>query len=228
MEDLTIIFITANKTPEAFAAYHKNILLNAIGEYPLIVVSRERMDFGVGSTNILDQDPMSYENIYRQMLRAARLATTEYVAMAEDDVLYSKEHFNFYRPEKDTFAYNQNRWALFTWGIPIYNMRQRKSNCSLIAPRKLLIEALEERFAKWPNGMPPEHVGELGRWRVEKGLGVTLRKAVEVYSEVPIIQINHDAGTEDRQVRHRKSLGQIKAIEIPYWGKGEDLIKHYR
>ncbi len=228
MGDLTVIFITANKTPEAFAAYQRHVLLNAIAEYPLIVVSREPMDFGVGTYNLIDNEPMSYENIYRQILRAAKFVTTDYIAIAEDDVLYSKEHFSFFRPEKDTFAYNQHRWALFTWGVPTYNIRQRKSNCSLIAPRLLLIEALEERFAKYPNGMPLELVGEVGRYKLDLKLGVTVRKSMEVYCEVPIIQINHNNATEDRQARGRKSLGQIKAYDIPYWGKAEELIKHYR
>lgn len=226
MQDLTVIYLTANQIPEFFAEYQRKILLKAIGDAPLISISRKPLDFGV---NLLDVDKQGYINIYHQMLRGAKLATTGYVAVAEDDTLYSKEHFTFYRPEKDTFAYNQNRFALFTWGIPTYSWRNRKSNCSLIAPRKLMIEALEERFAKYPGDtMPKEWIGELGRARVDKWLGVTVRKSVEVYSEVSIIQINHDDATEDRQKRHRKALGPMKAYDIPFWGKAEDLIKHYK
>jgi hypothetical protein len=224
MKDLTIIYLTANQTPEAFAEYQRKVLLEAIGDYPLISVSRKPMDFG---KNILDNGEKGVDNIYRQMLRAAKVAETEYVAIAEDDTLYNKEHFNFYRPEKDTFAYDQNRFALFTWGVPTYSWRNRKSNCSLIAPRKLMIEALEERFAKYPESIPEKLVGELGRERIERNLGVTLRKSVEVFSEVSVVQINHEVGSEDRQIRHRKKLGQIKAYDIYYWGKAEDLIKHY-
>ncbi len=224
MEDLTVIYITANKVPSDFAKTQRLTLTWAIGKYPLISVSREPLDFGL---NIIDSEPMSYENIYRQMLRAAKFTKTPYVAIAEDDVFYSEEHFNFYRPPLDTFAYNQARLALFTWGIPIYSWRNRKSNCSLIAPRELLIESLEERFARWPNGMPKEYVGELGREMVEKGLRVTPRKSVEVFSSVPIIQLNHN-GTEDRQKRRRKSLGPLKAYSIPYWGQAKDLVALYK
>src|SRR5690606_32734918 len=103
----------------------------------------------------------------------------------------------------------------------------RVSNCSLIAPRELAIEALEERFEKWPV-IPPEWCGELGRKNVEKWLGVTQRKAVEWNSPIGVIQINHhDTASEDRQKRAWKSLGPVKAYDIPYWGKAEDLIKHY-
>lgn len=223
--DITILYLTVNKIPEDFAKYQRGVLMEAIGNYPLISISRQPMNFG---KNLLDTDKQSYENIYRQMLRGAKEATTDYIAIAEDDVLYPKEHFSFFRPPLDTFAYNQNRFALFTWGEPIYNWRNRKSNCTLIAPRKLMIEALEERFAKYPNGMPPEYVGELGRERVDKWLGVTIRKSVEVYSSISVIQFNHDEATEDRQKRHRKSLGPIKAYDMPHWGRAEDLVSKYK
>jgi hypothetical protein len=224
MKDLTIIYLTANKIPETFAKYQRKILLEAIGDYPLISISRKPMDFG---HNLPDDGEYGYLNIYRQMLRVAKIATTDYVAIAEDDVLYPPEHFSFYRPEKDTFAYNQNRFALFTWGVPTYNWRNRKSNCTLIAPRLLMIEALEERFAKYPgNTMPKEYIGELGRERIDKMLKVQIRKSIEVYSERSVIQINHCQATENAQAKRRKALGPIKAFDIPFWGKAEDLIKN--
>ncbi|MCX6702771.1 MAG: hypothetical protein NTW60_02800 [Candidatus Wolfebacteria bacterium] len=226
MQDLTVIYLTASQIPELFAEYQRKILLEAIGDTPLISISRKPLGFGV---NLLDTDKQGYINIYHQMLRGAKIATTEYVAIAEDDVFYPQEHFAFYRPEKDTFAYNQNRFALFTWGVPTYSWRNRKSNCSLIAPRELMIEALEERFKKYPGDtMRKEHIGELGRANVDRWLGVTIRKSIEVYSETSIIQINHENATEDRQARRRKKLGPIKAYDIPFWGKADELMKHYQ
>lgn len=224
MEDLTIIYITASEIPESFAKKQREILLEAIGTFPLISISRKPLNFGY---NMIDDGKKGVSNIYWQMLRAARIANTKFIAVAEDDAFYPKEHFTFYRPEEDTFAYNQNRFALFTWGDPIYSWRNRKSNCSLIAPRKLLIEALEERFKKWPEGTPDNLTGEVGRERVEKNLGITIRKSVEVFSEVSVIQFNHDNASEDRQIRHRKSLGQIKAYDLYQWGHAKDLVKFY-
>lgn len=221
MQNLSVIFLTANETPVRWAKYHFKVLKDAIGDSPLITISRKPMEGA-----LLDTEKKSYTNIYRQMLRGAKVAKTKYVAIAEDDVLYSREHFEFYRPALDTFAYNMNRWALFTWGEPVYSMRNRKSNCSLIAPRELMIEALEERFAKYDE-FPAPYAGELGRERCEAGLGVTMRKSVEVFSEVPIIHFNHPDASEERQKRGRKKLGQVKAYDIPYWGRAEDLIKLY-
>ena len=159
------------------------------------------------------------------MLRAAKVATTEFIAIAEDDVLYTKEHFNFYRPEADTFSYNMNRLALFTWGTPVYSWRAGQSNCALIAPRLLTIEALEERFKKYPNGTPPRMTSELGR--LEDDLGLTHRKLYEAYSNTSIIQFNHDFASELYQRTHRKKPGPIRCFDIPYWGKAADVIKRF-
>lgn len=223
MPDLTIIYLTASLIPKKFANYQRKVLLEAAGDYPIISLSREPLDFG---TNFLQIGPKCLDTIYRELLRGAKLAQTPYVAVAEDDTLYPREHFNFYRPDMDTFAYNQNRLALFTWGVPTYSWRNRKTNATLIAPRALLIEALEERFAKWPNGIPENIVGEVGRPMVERNLKVTLRNSIEVFSEVSVIQINHDAGSDDRVRRHRKKLGPIKAFDVPFWGKAEEILKN--
>ena len=224
MEDITIIYLTASELKESFAKFARMFLKKAIGNTPLISVSRKPLNFGI---NIIDDGEKSVDNIYRQMLRAAKMATTPYIAIAEDDCLYHKNHFTFYRPDLDTFAYDQNRFALFTWGEPMYSRRDRRSNCSLIAPRLLLIEALEERFAKWPERIPDKLVGELGRNMVDKNLGVTLRKSINKFSEVSIIQFNHASSSEERQRNQKKKPGQIKAYDLYYWGKAEDLTQNY-
>ena len=224
MNDLTVIYLTASLVPEEWGKFQRETLLKAVGDTEIISVSREPLNFGL---NILDDGKKCTDNIYRQMLRAAKLATTKYVATAEDDTLYHEYHYKLRPSSDDTFAYNKNRFTLFTWGEPMYHWRNRLSNCSLIAPRELLIEALEERFAKWPNGIPEHIVGELGRGMVERNLKVKERKCEELFSNVSVIQVNHDFSSEDRQRTHRKSYGPIRAYDIPHWGKAEDLIRKF-
>lgn len=224
MSDLTIIYLTANKLPEHFANFQRKILTEAVSSHELISISRIPMDFG---KNILDTGEKSHLNMYLQMLNAAKVATTPYIASAEDDVLYPAEHFNFYRPPLDTFAYNMHRWSLYTWKSNFFSMKRRKSNCTLIAPRELFIEAWEERFARHPyNQYPLQWVGEVGRNNLETWLGVTLRKNVEVWSETGVIHFNHFEGT-DITLGTRKKPGEVKAIEIPFWGRAEDIAKEY-
>ncbi len=224
MKDYTVVYITANLVPQSFSEFQKELLKLAIGDAPVISISRKPIDFGY---NILDKEPKSTDNIYRQMLRAAMLVETPYLIIAEDDTLYCEDHFNFFRPKMDAFGYNRNRASLFTWGTPIFHWRNRLSNCSLIAPKDLLIESLNERFHKHPKGISDDKVGELGRPMVDKRLGVTIRKCEEEYSKTAIIQFNHDDASEGRQRNHRKSYGQIKAYDIPHWGRAEDIVKRF-
>lgn len=221
MSDITILFITANLVPKKWAEYHKKILLGAVGMGKIITISRVKTP----DTYILDTKPKSYSNIYYQMLQGAKMATTPFVAMAEDDTLYTRDHFYNFRPEPDEFAYNRNRWSIFTWGEPSYSIKDRISNCSLIAPRELMIEALTERFTKHPEGSAI--TGELGKARTERHLRVTVRKRVDFFSDTPIVQFNHDYGTDEVMLKHTKKRGMVRAYDIPVWRKAEDLLKKF-
>lgn len=177
-------------------------------------------------TNLIDTEKKCYFNIYMQILRGALLTKTPYVAMVEDDVLYSKEHFIQFRPKSTEVSYNRSRWSLFSWD-PIYCLRQRVSNCSLIAPTKLLIEALSERKAVWPDGAPDKISGEVGRPIIDKRLRVTIRNKVEWYSTTPIIQLNHQSGSDVHARKKWKKHGQLKAYDIPHWGKATNIARIY-
>lgn len=225
IEDLTILYITSSLVPEEWSKFQIGELLKEVWDTPIISVSRKPLDLWI---NLIDDQPRCTHNIYVQMLRAAKLAKTKYVAMAEDDTLYPPGHFTFHRPADDTFAYDCNRLTLFTWDEPMYHWRNRRSNCSLIAPRELLIEALEERFAKWPNGIPEKIVGELGRGMVERNLHVTERKSEDVFNKYSMIQLNHENASEERQRTHRKSYGPIKSYDIPIFWKASEIVKHFK
>ncbi len=223
MKDITIIFLTENRLPEKWAAYQRKVLLEAIGAVPLISFSRKPMDLGI---NILQTEPRSLANIYRQMLKGAKMADTPFIAVAEDDTLYPAEHFQV-RPDMDAFAYNQTHWSLYTWDEPVYHWRDRKGNYSLIAPRELVIQAMEERNAKWPNGIPEKIVGELGRPMVERNMKVTLRNSVEFATTVGVVNFQHNLGMDPYARVHKKRYGPVKAYDIPHWGKAADLVKRF-
>jgi len=231
MRDLTIVFLTTNKLPIEWARYHKESVMEAIGDTKVISLSCKPIDFG---TNIIQTEKITKSNIFYQMLRGVKIVDTEFFAIVEDDTLYPKDHFEL-RPPVDKFAYNQNRWSLYTWD-PVYNLKNYiRTNATLIAPTQLALESLEERFKKYPHNMkdiPKEMSGELGYF--EKELGVTLRKTVELKSDNSVVQIDHDYFTvfDDRKEsverRHRKSLGKIKANVIPIWGSAEEIVKKFK
>jgi len=231
MNDLTIIYLTRNRLPEKWQKFNLEKLKESIGDYPVISLSAKPMDFGL---NLIQDQPTSKSNIFYQMLRGARLVKTKYFAIAEDDTLYPKDHFEL-RPPEDCFGYNQHRWALYTWN-PVYSLKNYiRTNAVLIAPTKLALDLLEERFAKYPydtKDMPVAMSGELGIF--EKDLGIEPRKIKDLKSENPVIQLDHDFFTifnpekESIERRHRKRLGVIKALDVPYWGKSSELVKYFQ
>src|SRR3972149_1904644 len=170
--DLTAIFLTNNEVPSEWMKFHNKILLESLNGAPLITLSRK---------------PKSMSNIYWQLLRGAKMAKTDYIAVVEDDSLYPREHF-LQRPNKNCIGYNMNHWSLFTWGEPIYSWRNRRGNYSMLSYRKLVIEALEERFSKYPNGTPDRITGEIGRSMVERNIGITLRDVEEFETTVSIFR----------------------------------------
>lgn len=224
MKDLTVIYLTLNKLPDEWMKFQQETLLKSVGDTKIISVSRNPIDLG---TNILQTEEPSASNVYRQMLRVCKMTDTKYIGMAEDDTLYVEEHFR-HRPKENVFAYNLCHWSIFTWGTPTYSWRNRRVNYSLIAQRESIIEALEERFEKYPDGTPEKHTGEIGRNMLERNLDLKQRHAVDFYTYCPIININHELGLDKVATSHRKRLGNLRAFDIPYWGKAKDLIKKFR
>lgn len=191
------------------------------------------MAFG---TNICVGDiGRSHLNIYRQILIGTKAATTKYVAMAEDDILYSYEHFHYHLPQRDRFAYDMNKWSIFTWSKPpVFSFRtKRKVVNNLIAKRDMLIDAMEERFRRFDElltqGKKEEEIisywGDPGRY--EANLGVKIRETEEFYSDMPSIVFSHPEAFGYLSRGTRKRLGDLKAIELPYWGRAEDILKLY-
>lgn len=216
MLDLTIIFLTVNKVPDKWAEYHKEVLSEAIGDSPIITISKKPLDWGI---NLIQEEEPSIGNIYKQILRGAKLATTPYIAIAEDDTLYHKDHFLF-RPPMDTYGFDGHRWGLFTWGNPVYYWKDRISNAAMIAPRELVINALEERFDKYP----VNHIGELGK---EKGTNINRQKTMNFWPGVGMIFFSHKNSLDPTERHKSKRPGVVQAFDIPYWGKAEELVKHF-
>jgi hypothetical protein len=91
MNDLTILYLTANQLPEKFAVKIRTQLVLASNGAGVISVTKEPLFFG--NPNLHFDRPRSHVTIYRNALDGARAVKTKYIAFAEDDVLYSPEHF---------------------------------------------------------------------------------------------------------------------------------------
>jgi hypothetical protein len=237
VEDLTIIYYTSNeldRTNPYFLENTKKQLLKAVGNFPIVIVSHKPTLFG-NSTNIcLGEIGRSHLNLYKQILIGCKEAKTKYVAMAEDDILYSYEHFHQELPRSNYFLYDMNKWSIFTWSKPPqYSFRDRRVVNQLIAPRDYLISALEERFDKVEEmktkGMKEQDIikywGDPGRY--EKYLRVSDRKSVHFFSSVPSIVFTHENAFGYLNHSNKKKLGNPKAYDIPVWGKASEIMKLY-
>jgi hypothetical protein len=222
MDDLTVIYLTVNQLPDRWVAFHMRHLKAAVQSRPVISISRIPMDFG---TNLIQTETPSAWNVYAQLLRGSERARTPFVAVAEDDTLYSKEHFSEFRPPSDAVAYNMARWSLTTWRSPCYQMIHRRGNFAMIGPRALVVEALEGRMKVRHRRSNP---GEIGRPNVERRLRITPRNAVEWYSSVPIVNVRHGDGltTKERSGYRLKRIHAC-AYDIPKWGKALDILKEF-
>lgn len=226
MSDITIIYYTSNYIDDYFAHNVRNQLLIAASEIPIISVSQKPLKFG---KNICVGDiGRNVFNIYKQILIGTIEAKTKYVAMAEDDVLYCPQHFREYRPQDDVFGYNINKWGIYTWvKPPVFNFKDnRHCMTSLIAPRNLLIEALEERFKKYstPESLP-DRFAEPGRY--EDHLGVTIRKKEQWRSSIPNIIFSHEKALAFGYLGTRKKMGDKRVDELPYWGNAKNIRELY-
>lgn len=216
MNDLTCIFLTVNKVPKEWAEYHKRVTLEAIGDTPVISVSKEPLDWGI---NIIQDETPSISCIYKQILRASKMASTAFIAVIEDDTLYHKSHFS-HRPKGDV-TYNFHRWGLFTWGTPTFYYKDRISNACMIARRESLIKTLEERFEKYPEN----RIGEVGK---EKGTTINRLDVEHYWSDVGTVYLSHVNSLDPTEQHKSKKMGSVKAYEIPYWGRAEDIRKEWK
>jgi hypothetical protein len=217
--DITIIFLTVNLVPKKWAEYQKEVLLEAAAGAPIITFSKKPLKWG--DENVIQKEKICATSIYRNVLKGAKMAKTPFIGIAEDDALYPEEHYYAFRP-KDAFAYNKTRWGIFSWGKPTYFWRERRSNMAMIAPRELAIEALEERFAK-----DAQSWGELGNWRLEKRLGITIRRDVAFHTTIPIVYFHHEKGLDPHERTRRKRMSMVRAFDIPHWGRAEELRKKF-
>ena len=235
--DLTIIFYTANFINESFASNIRKRLVKAINGLPLIVVSQKPMKIEMFEgyegeyKNICVGDiGRNFANIYRQALIGAKEAKTKYVAMVEDDALYSPEHFE-YIPTKEKFAYDRSIWGIYTWTKPpVFSWKGRRSFWACSCEKDLFIKAMEERFAKHPYPEKSEFLtklfGEPGKY--ESQMGVTVRDWEFYYADKSSIQFSHETSLSFLGLGKRKKLGNIQREELSYWGEAKDILKLYK
>lgn len=215
--DLTAVYITAEAAPGAFRKATMRRLKAALEDIPLVIIKKD------------PSVERSQASIYHQTLKGAKIADTKYIAICEDDVLYSPEHFKF-RPQDGHWGYNMNSWNLFTWGEPMFTQKPggRRNLNGLICERELFIEHLNERFALWPDDSKIDIniFGEPGKY--DRQLGTTPYPSQYFHTNPPNVVFSHQANLQFEGLGTRKRVGEIRALKIPYWGWADELIGEYK
>lgn len=221
MNDLTLLYYSANILPENPAKNVRSYLQDITGGiFPLISVTQKPVNFG--HNVCVGEIGRTYYNCYKQILIGLRLVRTKYVAMAEDDTLYSMEHFN-YRPPEGMFGYNGNMWYLE------YEMFWRKYEgqhgmCGCIVETEKLIEYLEPRYVMFPE--PPETERKQRKFqepgRDDTYFGLPENAKFEIFNtRTPLVTFNYFAGLGGK-ARTKAHIPIIKPNLEP-WGDCDKL-----
>jgi len=218
MSNLTILYYSSNYLKPSVLERIRDELVK-VTDAPIISVTQKPINFG---HNICVGDiGRSIYNIYRQILIAAMFAQTDFIACAEDDILYNKEHFR-YRPQHDEFAYNMNRWSLDSRGF--YYYRPWVGMCCCVAPRRLLIEALTQRVALYPDAIPMGVPQPAEPGKRDEKFGLKKQKLKKFHTKEPVIIFNHRSGLGGK----RKIL-ETDWLEtaVEPWGEAYDMLKKF-
>jgi len=87
--------------------------------------------------------PRCQLTLYKQLLSAAESTDADFVFITEHDVIYDASHFTLIPKRDDVFYYNFNVFVLTERG---YAVTGRVYLSQLCAPRKLLIQSIQERI----------------------------------------------------------------------------------
>ena len=135
-----ILFYTTNRLPIKFAKKIQNNL-KEIG-LPITSVSLKPMpNFGNNIHIPLQPGKWAY---FTQILAGLENMDCEIVYLAEHDVLYPKEHFNFTPPKEDKFYYDINWWKIRDDGFAVH--WDQKQVSGLVAYRTHLIDFYRKKI----------------------------------------------------------------------------------
>lgn len=230
MDDLTILYYTANRLPIRLATNVKKELEYVASVLNIEVISISQRPINLGRNICIGDVGQSIWNLYTQVLLGAKAAKTPYVAMWEDDCLYNKEHFKEFRPVE--FAYNHNKWNVCVWHKEkdlVFSSKDGRSVFSqLIAKRESLIDSLEQRLKlrEKENYQLLQILGEPGRYNDR--LKIKERKIEIFKGSVPNVVFDHLSGMQSlNYLARRKRLGPFRETHLEPWGSVVELVVNY-
>lgn len=133
---------TDNSLDERIASLCREQLIMASELKPIISVSQKPIN--LGQNICIGETGRSHLSMYTQILKGIEASETKYIALAEHDVLYSPEHFNWEPPQEDVFYYNLSVWFA-NWSTCEYFYQRRRVLSQLICGRDVALKAIKDK-----------------------------------------------------------------------------------
>lgn len=204
MIDTSIIYYTDGALQQNIMNLCWDNLIKAAKDKPIITVSQKPIDFeGTASNICVGEIGRSLISLHKQIMLGCEAADTKYVALAEHDILYHSEHFDWIPPTDKKFYYNINHW-LVDWETCEYFYSRRKVISMMLANRKLVLRAVRDKIRLLEEGE-----------KVDKDFGKNKKsyRAVAFRTGKPNIDIRHSNNFS------RTPKSNNHCYNIFWWGK---------
>lgn len=242
-----IIYYTDNRLDERIMKKcQKQLMKMESSTLPIVSVSLKPIKFG---QNYTLEEERGYLTVTKQIIKGLEESTTDIVFFCEHDVLYHPSHFDFTPTKKDVFYYNMNSWMLRSEDghCLYYDHRSLSGMCCF---RETALAHFKKRRERIEALM--KEAGDKGLVKATSGTDISLKEGVHrlgfepgthnrpekiddlqaesFRSEFPNVDIRHSGNlTQSRfrkdQFRNARSYeGWTESDEIPFWGKGKDII----
>ena len=137
-----ILYFTDNELPLKIAKNVQGRLRKITQEKGMELVSSTRKPMGNMGVNVVTKLPRGYECYFKQILAGLEAMASDIVFMAEHDVLYPPEHFDF-TPKEHKIYYDVNWWKIHSDGLAVSWEADQVSG--LCAYREDLLKYYRER-----------------------------------------------------------------------------------
>lgn len=203
-----IVYYTDNLLDKTIMSACQKQLDRWWGHMPLVCVSQKPMRFGDRNI-VLSGQTRSYLAIWRAIVAGLEAIDSDIVFLAEHDVLYSPEHFDFRPSVIGAYWYNTSRWCVNAKTGELRNYRGVKALSHLCGGRELLLEHFRARVAR------SERAGD--RWVYAATCEPGQKQPPVGIDNVPLIIWSTSIPNLDIKA-HGTNWGQRRAIR---WGPEE-------
>jgi hypothetical protein len=206
---VTILYYSSNREDIQFESQIIDNILNNSNGLPIVSVTQKPMD--LGKNICVGEHGSSYYNEFKQIQIGLEAIDTEWVLVAESDVLYPPEYFKFVPPD-DFIVYRYHPVYIHFEKRPIKFYYKGFSDGAQMMNRKKWLELIS-RFVK-------DEWDYQGKFRTPWVVPDTVDE--KSWSGSPAISFKTRKG-----VSYATGLKEGKVEELPYWGTFKQIKEKY-